>query len=93
MKSFKKLMESVSGADLVPGFVFFVISKNGQTLSKYKITGEKELGVGTVLEVKHTILAGDKFDKQSVIAKDFVLGKKGSLQVFKKKAAAMKAFK
>jgi hypothetical protein len=84
--------ESVSEKDLVPGFTFFVLSANGQSLSRYKITGEKEMNVGTVLEVNHTVVAGDKF-KQTFIAKDFVLGKKGSLQVFKNRKDANKAFK
>ena len=94
MKTFKTfLIESeITKEDLVPGFTFFVVSKNGQSLSRYKVTGEKELNVGTVLEVKHTVVAGDKF-KQDMIAKDHVLGAKGDLKVFKKKAAAMKAFK
>jgi hypothetical protein len=100
MQTFKNFVESghypatseITDADLKPGFTFFVISKNGQSLSKYKMTGEKEISVGTVLEVKHSVIAGDKF-KQTQIAKDFVLGKKGDLKVFKKKAPAMKAFK
>lgn len=101
MKKLAEVFESVLNLDeaknvvvedLVPGFIFFVLSANGQSLSRYKITGEKELNVGTVLEVKHTVIAGDKFE-QTTIAKDFVLGKKGSLQVFKNRKKAMLAFK
>jgi hypothetical protein len=91
-KTFINESSEIAKEDLVPGFTFFVVSKDGRSLSKYKVTGEKELNVGTVLEVKHTVIAGDKF-KQDVIAKDYVLGSKGELKVFKKKAAAMKAFK
>jgi hypothetical protein len=90
------LSESAGGvvteADLVPGFTFFVLSKNKKSLSSYKITGEKEMNVGTVLEVNHKVITGDKF-KQKFISKDFVLGKKGSLQVFKDRKQATSAFK
>ena len=93
MKTFKELLESISEGDLVAGFQFFVISPNGRSLSRYKVIGEEEQAVGTVLEVKHTVVAGDKFE-QKFIGKDFVLGTKSKgQQVFKKRAQANKAFK
>ena len=43
METFKNLMESeITKDDLVPGFTFFVLSKDGRSVSRYKIIGEKE---------------------------------------------------
>jgi hypothetical protein len=96
MKTYRDILleskEPISDEDLVPGFTFFVLSANGRSLSKYKITGQTELNVGTVLKVKHTVLGGDKF-KQDVISKDHVLGRQGSLKVFRTRKQATAAFK
>jgi hypothetical protein len=78
--------------ELITGFTFFVLSSNGRSLSRYKIISEIELNLGNFLVVHHAVIAGDKFE-QTMIAKDFVLGKKGSLRVFKKRPTAMKEFK
>ncbi len=79
--------------DIEPGKTIFVISADGRSLSRYKIKGETELNVGTVLDVNHAHVAGDKIKKQKQISKDFVLGRKGNLKVYKNKKAAMKVFK
>jgi hypothetical protein len=96
MKTYRDIIqesrEPISELELKPGFTFFVLSANGRSMSKYKITGAQELNVGTVLKVKHTVLAGDKF-KQDVISKDHVLGRQGSLKVFRTRKQAMDAFK
>jgi hypothetical protein len=96
MKTFQDILnenqEPVSDEDLKPGFQFFVVSKNGRSLSRFKITGQQEMNVGTVYKVKHAVLAGDKF-KQDFIAKDYVLGRAGGLKVFRKRKPAMAAFK
>ena len=96
MKTFiqilKEASSQISKEDLVPGFTFFILSKDKRSLSRFKVVDEIELNVGPTLNVKHSVIAGDKF-KQDKIAKDFVLGKKGDLMVFKKQADAMSAFK
>lgn len=84
--------DKIEQSDLEPGSTFFALSKDGKSLSKFKVTGQKEFNVGPVLQVKHSVIAGDKF-KQSVISKDFVLGTKGSLQIFKNRKDAMSAYK
>lgn len=95
MKTFQDILEAnqepVTEDDLKPGFQFFVLSKGGRSLSRYKIIGEQEMNVGTVLKVKHAVIAGDKF-KQNFIAKDFITGKHG-LTVFRNRKRAMLAFK
>ena len=96
MKTFKDILIEAKGKigsdELVPGFSFFVLSKDGRTVSRFKITGEVELNVGAVLNVKQTHVSGDK-DKQDKISKDFVLGKKGDIKVFRNKKEAVSAFK
>ena len=96
MKSFKQILIEAKGKiereELVPGFSFFVLSKDGRTVSKFKITGEEELNVGPVLNVKQTHVSGDKV-KQNKISKEFVLGTKGDLKVFRSKKEAVSAFK
>jgi len=96
MKTFTDILIEAKGKiesdELVPGFTFFVLSKDGRSASKFKITGEVELNIGTVLNVKQTHIAGDKII-QDKISKDFVLGKKGNLQVFRTKKEVVSAFK
>lgn len=96
MKTFTDILNEAKGQiesnELVPGFTFFVLSKNGQTVSRFKITGEVELNVGAVLNVKQGHVSGDKVP-QDKISKDFVLGKKGDLQIFRSKKEAVSAFK
>ncbi|RKX17754.1 MAG: hypothetical protein DRP51_10320, partial [Candidatus Zixiibacteriota bacterium] len=62
MKTFTDILIEAKGNvesdELVPGFTFFVLSKDGKTASKFKIIGEVELNVGAVLNVKQTHLAG-----------------------------------
>lgn len=82
----------ISDGDLVPGFIFFVLSKDGKTVNRFKVVDEVELNVGPTLNVKQGHVAGDKI-KQDKISKEFVTGKKGDLRVFKKRADALKAFK
>ncbi len=97
MKTFYDILtegqSELESEDLVPGTNFFVISADGRSLSRYKIKGETELNVGTVLDVNHAHVAGDKIKKQKQISKDFVLGRKGNLQVYKNRKDAVKAFK
>lgn len=96
MKSFIQILNEakgpISNEDLVPGFAFFVLSKDGRTVSRFKIIDEVELNVGPTLNVKQTHVAGDKV-AQNKIAKEFVTGKKGELGVFRTKKEAISAFK
>jgi hypothetical protein len=96
MKSYRDILtenkQPISEEDLIAGFNFYVVSSNGRSLSRYRIVGGTELNIGSVLKVKHVVIAGDKF-KQSVIAKDHVLGQQGNLKVFRTRKLAMIAFK
>ena len=95
MKTYRQILQEakkgrIEKEELIPGFTFFIVSKNGASVSRYKIIDEMEINIGTVLNVKHAVIAGEKF-KQDKIAKAFIT--KEGLKVFRTRKEAISAFK